>query len=70
MKATPRALEKVGKETRPLLRLAKASTSCATQAKTYGQCILANYQDVRRDMCAAEFVQFKNCVQTAMGRKW
>jgi hypothetical protein len=32
----------------------------------YGQCVLATYQDVRKDMCAAEFSEFKQCVQVAV----
>ncbi|KIJ39454.1 hypothetical protein M422DRAFT_257774 [Sphaerobolus stellatus SS14] len=54
-----------------LKRLATASTvTCAGQAKTYGQCILNSYNDARKDMCAKEFGAFKDCVQTAMKKKW
>ncbi|CEL53591.1 hypothetical protein RSOLAG1IB_06446 [Rhizoctonia solani AG-1 IB] len=73
MKATTpvlNALDSTKRDRRPVLKLAKASTSCAIPAKAYGQCILANYQDVRKDMCNTEFIEFKNCVQVAMGRKW
>lgn len=65
----------------PLKTLAKASKSCAkevspitasrsgtqltTQSLAYGQCIGKQYQDVRKDMCAPEFAQFKNCVQVS-----
>ena len=53
--------------TRPLRRLAVSSTTtCAVPAKAYGTCMVANYQDARKDMCAAEFVAFKNCVQAAV----
>ncbi|KZS98316.1 hypothetical protein SISNIDRAFT_139023 [Sistotremastrum niveocremeum HHB9708] len=73
----PERLAQAGKimtasqSTTPLKRLAAAcTTSCAVQAKEYGQCILASYTDVKRDMCAPEFAKFKNCVQTVMKRKW
>ncbi|KAF8510572.1 hypothetical protein BU17DRAFT_55268 [Hysterangium stoloniferum] len=55
----------------PIRKLASAATvTCAASAKIYGQCILASYTDARKDVCAAEFRQFKTCVQTAMKRKW
>ncbi|EJD49694.1 hypothetical protein AURDEDRAFT_161253 [Auricularia subglabra TFB-10046 SS5] len=57
--------------TRPLRKMAVASTTtCAASAKAYGACVAASYQDARQDMCSAEFARFKDCVQTAMKRKW
>ncbi|PVF96783.1 hypothetical protein CPB86DRAFT_478865 [Serendipita vermifera] len=51
----------------PLKRFATAVTvTCAAPAQSYGQCILANYQDVRKDMCQKEFMLFKECVQNAV----
>jgi len=51
----------------PIKRLAvAATTTCAAPASVYGKCILANYQDVKKDTCAAEFRAFKDCVQTAV----
>lgn len=35
------------------------------QSLAYGQCIGKQYQDVRKDMCAPEFAQFKKCVQVS-----
>ncbi|CUA71188.1 hypothetical protein RSOLAG22IIIB_04492 [Rhizoctonia solani] len=73
MRATPKilgALDPARRDSRPILKLAQASKSCSAPAKAYGQCILANYQDARKDMCSTEFIAFKTCVQTAMGRKW
>jgi len=53
--------------TEPIKRLAvAATTTCAAPASVYGRCILANYQDVKKDMCAVEFRAFKDCVQTAV----
>jgi hypothetical protein len=31
------------------------------QGASYGKCIVAEYQNVRKDMCAKEFMQLKNC---------
>ncbi|CAE6422084.1 unnamed protein product [Rhizoctonia solani] len=73
MRTTPTvlgALGPAGPDSRPILKLAQASKSCTAPAKAYGQCMLASYQDARKDMCNAEFIEFKNCVQAAMGRKW
>lgn len=51
----------------PIKRLAVAvTTTCAAPASVYGKCILANYQDVKKDMCATEFRAFKDCVQTTV----
>ena len=53
--------------TAPIKRLAvAATTTCAGPASVYGKCILSNYQDVKKDMCAAEFRAFKDCVQTTV----
>jgi len=57
--------------TGPIKRLAIAATAtCTAPASAYGKCILASYQDTKKDMCAAEFRAFKDCVQTAVKRKW
>jgi hypothetical protein len=32
-----------------------------SQGASYGKCIVAEYQNVRKDMCAKEFMQLKNC---------
>lgn len=33
------------------------------QARTYGQCVTANYENIERNMCQKEFLAFKACVQ-------
>ncbi|RSH83371.1 uncharacterized protein EHS24_007051 [Apiotrichum porosum] len=58
------------KDKQPLKTLARASQSCAKQSLVYGACIGKSYQEVHKDMCAAEFQAFKDCVQKAVGRKW
>jgi hypothetical protein len=53
--------------TTPLRRLAFHSTStCATQASAYGQCILLTYKDVKRDVCKEEFAKFGRCLREAV----
>lgn len=53
--------------TRPLRRLAIHSThTCAAQASVYGKCILANYTDVKKDMCKEEFAKFSQCIAEAV----
>ncbi|KAK8847441.1 hypothetical protein IAR55_005299 [Kwoniella newhampshirensis] len=51
------------KDTQPLKTLAKASQSCSAQSLAYGKCIGKSYTEVSKDMCQAEFVAFKQCVQ-------
>jgi hypothetical protein len=51
----------------PLRRLALHSTrTCATQASAYGQCILATYKDVKKDVCKEEFTKFGQCLREAV----
>lgn len=35
----------------------------ALQARIYGQCVTANYENIERNMCSKEFLAFKACVQ-------
>lgn len=53
--------------TTPLRRLAlHSSTTCATQASAYGQCILAAYLDVKKGVCQEEFTKFGQCLREAV----
>ena len=61
------AVNTSSKPARPIARLAYASTvTCAAQASVYGKCITASYMDVTKDMCAAEFAKFKDCLREAV----
>nr|XP_031860613.1 uncharacterized protein CI109_003944 [Kwoniella shandongensis]KAA5527685.1 hypothetical protein CI109_003944 [Kwoniella shandongensis] len=51
------------KDTQPLKTLAKASQSCSAQSLAYGKCVGKSYTEVSKDMCQAEFVAFRQCVQ-------
>ncbi|THW60756.1 hypothetical protein D6C85_01928 [Aureobasidium pullulans] len=59
--STPRA--------KPLEKLITATSKCTLKGAAYGKCIAAEYQNVRKDMCAKEFMQLKNCYLAAAGRK-
>ncbi|VVT46264.1 uncharacterized protein SAPINGB_P001127 [Magnusiomyces paraingens] len=63
---------KAGKSSvvRPLKRFSTAVGECAPVGKVYGDCILANYQTVSKNMCLAEFMKLKECVQSKLGKKW
>ncbi|KAK0521477.1 hypothetical protein OC842_006767 [Tilletia horrida] len=58
------------RDLQPLVRLGKAAGECSIQAQAYGACMLAGYQNAEKGMCQREFVAFKACVQSKMGRKW
>ncbi|KAF9566709.1 hypothetical protein CPC08DRAFT_79238 [Agrocybe pediades] len=55
------------KQQAPLKRLAlHTTTTCAAQAKSYAECIVASYTDVSKDLCKAQFTVFKDCIRNAM----
>ncbi|KAL1921270.1 uncharacterized protein VTP21DRAFT_10986 [Calcarisporiella thermophila] len=45
---------------------AKSMGQCSSQATAYGMCVTSKLEEVRKDLCAAEFQAFKNCVQKAV----
>jgi hypothetical protein len=51
--------------TRPIQKLAKATSQCGPEASVYGKCIVADYNSVHKDKCAKEFMRLKNCVLAA-----
>lgn len=51
----------------PLKKLAYATTTtCSTHASAYGRCIVANYTDVKKDMCKDEFAKFVQCLHSTV----
>ncbi|EPQ30944.1 uncharacterized protein PFL1_01842 [Pseudozyma flocculosa PF-1] len=68
MRPTLQTLKK--RDMQPIQTFAKAAAQCAAPAKVYGACVAANYENVERNMCHAEFAAFKACVQEKLGRKW
>ncbi|OJD16651.1 hypothetical protein AJ78_03203 [Emergomyces pasteurianus Ep9510] len=47
--------------TRPIEKFAKATAQCSVQATAYGKCVFADYNTIRKDMCAKEFMKLKDC---------
>ncbi|ERT00133.1 hypothetical protein HMPREF1624_03502 [Sporothrix schenckii ATCC 58251] len=52
--------------TRPIQRVAAATSQCTAEAAVYGKCIVADYNAVHKDKCAAEFMKLKDCYLAAM----
>ncbi|KAF1918949.1 hypothetical protein BDU57DRAFT_124357 [Ampelomyces quisqualis] len=46
---------------RPIDKLATAVGKCSQESTAYGKCIFADYTNVHKDMCAAEFLRLKEC---------
>ena len=46
-----------------------AAGQCPAQAEKYGQCMLRHYQEMDRDVCAAEFRAFLTCVRERLQRR-
>ncbi|KAI1256707.1 hypothetical protein MGN70_001832 [Eutypa lata] len=47
--------------TRPIQKFAAAVSQCSAEAAVYGKCIVADYNSVHKDKCAAEFMKLKDC---------
>lgn len=50
-------------------RLMAATANCSAQSIAYGKCVASRYQNIGKDACLAEFLEFKTCVQKQLGRK-
>ncbi|GMF06043.1 unnamed protein product [Ambrosiozyma monospora] len=70
MSATAKSLLRPRKNGSQMKQLMGATAQCATQSTAYGQCILKHYENINKDVCAAEFQVFKQCVQEHLGKKW
>ncbi|ROW10663.1 hypothetical protein VPNG_05135 [Cytospora leucostoma] len=57
------------KPTRPIQRFAAAASKCPAEAAVYGKCIVADYNAVYKDKCAAEFMKLKDCYLKAFKSK-
>ncbi|KAJ2747445.1 hypothetical protein H4S06_005138 [Coemansia sp. BCRC 34490] len=66
----PSQQHQANKARRLVLTLEKGLTNCATEAATYGKCVVANVEAVGKHTCEAQFQTFKACAQKALGRKW
>ncbi|KAJ1503705.1 hypothetical protein HMI54_007844 [Coelomomyces lativittatus] len=47
-------------------RISKAATQCSMEGSMYGKCIVHHLYDIQKDMCAKEFLMFKQCFQRQM----
>ncbi|KAJ5553811.1 hypothetical protein N7513_003770 [Penicillium frequentans] len=52
-------------KTRPVEKIAKAAAQCSVEAAAYGKCVVSDYNSVRKDMCAKEFMRLKDCFLAA-----
>ena len=39
------------------------------QGAVYGKCVAANYQNIKKDMCAREFLALKDCYIVRFGKR-
>ncbi|ODV84226.1 hypothetical protein CANARDRAFT_29382 [[Candida] arabinofermentans NRRL YB-2248] len=58
------------KPTRQVTKLMNATMQCSQQSVLYGQCVLKNYENISKDACMAEFMNYKQCVQKHLGKRW
>ncbi|KAJ6256291.1 hypothetical protein Dda_8788 [Drechslerella dactyloides] len=54
---------------RPVDRLAQAVAKCPAESTAYGKCIVADFHNVHKDKCFAEFQVLQACVQRHMGKR-
>ncbi|KAK7184984.1 hypothetical protein DPSP01_002811 [Paraphaeosphaeria sporulosa] len=54
---------------RPIDKFAAAVGKCSKESAVYGKCILADYNNVHKDKCAAEFMKLKDCYLAAYKKR-
>ncbi|KAH7036345.1 hypothetical protein B0J12DRAFT_678959 [Macrophomina phaseolina] len=52
--------------TRPIEKFASAAAKCSVESAAYGKCILADYNNVHKDMCLKDFLRLKDCYLAAV----
>ncbi|KAF2449957.1 hypothetical protein P171DRAFT_481011 [Karstenula rhodostoma CBS 690.94] len=55
--------------TQPIDKFATAVGKCSKESAVYGKCILADYNNVHKDKCAAEFMKLKDCYLAAYKKR-
>ncbi|PSN68307.1 hypothetical protein BS50DRAFT_633911 [Corynespora cassiicola Philippines] len=55
--------------TRPIDKFATAVAKCSKEGSVYGQCILADYNNVHKDKCMIEFLKLKECYLANMKKR-
>ncbi|KAH8773475.1 hypothetical protein F5883DRAFT_413655 [Diaporthe sp. PMI_573] len=58
------------KPTRPIQKFATAASKCTAESVIYGRCIVADYNSVYKDKCAAEFMKLKDCYLVIIPLTW
>ena len=48
---------------RLLVRFAPAISNCSTLSVAYAKCVTTNSDNIKKDSCAKEFQEFRNCVK-------
>ncbi|KAF2458762.1 hypothetical protein BDY21DRAFT_370934 [Lineolata rhizophorae] len=56
-------------KTRPVERIAAAVAKCPHESAAYGKCVLADYNNMSKDKCLAEFLRLKECFTAAMKKR-
>jgi len=51
--------------TRPIEKFASAVGKCSKESAEYGKCIVADYNNVRKDKCVNEFMKLQKCYTAA-----
>lgn len=59
----------MSRRVRPIEKFAQAVAKCSAEAAAYGKCVVAEYNSVRKDMCAKEFMKLKDCYLAAAKKK-
>lgn len=58
-------MESVAKAKERLAKYPLIFAKCSKQASVYATCVLTNEDSVKKDICAREFQEFKNCLYSA-----
>ncbi|OCK81193.1 hypothetical protein K432DRAFT_404037 [Lepidopterella palustris CBS 459.81] len=56
-------------KTRPIEKFASAVAKCSAEGSVYGKCIVADYNNVHKDKCLAEFLRLKECYLAAYKKR-
>ncbi|KAF2435747.1 hypothetical protein EJ08DRAFT_603766 [Tothia fuscella] len=59
----------MGTKVRPIEKFASAVGKCSVESAVYGKCIVADYNNVRKDKCLTEFLKFKDCYMAAYRKR-
>jgi len=52
-----------------LLKFSGSISKCSAQSVAYAKCVVENSGSLKKDHCAKEFIEFKNCFKNAISKK-